>query len=146
MSVRSSPVITITARGASRRRLPTSRRVLMPLRNVSEIVVTTMRASSMPRCSSASGLARSPYSHRKPARDHPVGAVGVVVDQRDARLELGGLRLHEVEHGLRDAEVAEQHDVARRARLRGGRGAPPPRPRAEGPHEQAGDAIVPVIT
>ncbi len=66
MSVRSSPVITMTARGARRRRLPTSRRVLMPLRKVSEIVVTTMRASSMPRCSRASGLARSPYSQRNP--------------------------------------------------------------------------------
>ena len=54
------------ARGARRRRFSTRRRVLMPFKNVSEMVVTTTRASSMPRCSNASGLARSPYSQRKP--------------------------------------------------------------------------------
>ena len=73
-----------------------------------------------------------------------MGAVGVVVHQRDASLELRRLRLHQVQHRLGDAEVAEQHDVPRRTRLRGGRG-PTARPGTarEGPHEPPGDAVVP---
>jgi len=79
----------------------------------------------------------------EPARQDRVGAVGVVIDQRDASLEVRRLRLHQVQHRLGDPEVAEEHDVRGRPRRRGRRGAAGRAgPAHEGPQEPPGDAVV----